>query len=87
MYVLDFHEDAVDLQILPDVSESTRMPVLSCQCGEKSEVRPSMAGATIKCSRCGGDLTVPALRVLRAYADRGEPIPPTETCCAAVSGS
>jgi len=53
------------------------MAVLLCHCGKKSEVRPTMAGTTIRCSQCGVELTVPPLSILREYGDRGEPIPPS----------
>ena len=39
--------------------------LLSCQCGESIAVRIQQAGESVRCHRCGHELTIPALRNLR----------------------
>jgi len=41
-------------------STETRIPA-SCQCGAKVKVKVSLAGKTVKCPKCDGKLTIPAL--------------------------
>lgn len=48
---------------------------VSCVCGNETAVKPSSAGAVIRCRRCQRQLTVPPLSQLRSSAQRDEATP------------
>ncbi|WP_372895061.1 tetratricopeptide repeat protein [Stieleria sp.] len=60
------------------------MFTVSCHCGQRVQVRPSKAGATIECESCGKCFNVPSLGEMKRCQQRdepiqGQPIDPVET--------
>ncbi|MEM8669005.1 MAG: tetratricopeptide repeat protein [Planctomycetota bacterium] len=49
-----------------------------CQCGQSTQVRPSLAGEIIQCGFCGERLAIPPLSTLRRFKELGEPAPASD---------